>query len=143
MGTPKLGKSKKGSPMHYSVGALIKKDNKFLLIDRVNIPLGFAGIAGHIDKGENPEKALAREIKEESGLKLVSQKLIFIEERKNNICSKRVSVHYWYLFECEVSGEIKRNKTETKSIAWYSQKEIKKLKLEPVWKYWFKKLKII
>ena len=38
--------------IHFSVGALIEKDNKYLLIDRATPPLGFAGIAGHIEEGE-------------------------------------------------------------------------------------------
>jgi 8-oxo-dGTP pyrophosphatase MutT (NUDIX family) len=129
--------------MHYSVGALIKKDGKYLLIDRVQPPFGFAGIAGHIDEGENPEQALKREVEEESGLKIEKYKLLFEEELDWNWCSKGVGIHYWYLYECDVSGKIKENYTETKSIGWYSAEEIKKLKLEPVWEYWFKKIKII
>ena len=53
MTTPKQGRAKNGQPMHYSVGALIKKEDKYLLIDRVKPPLGFAGLAGHIDEGES------------------------------------------------------------------------------------------
>jgi len=147
MKTPKLGKSKNNKPMHYSVGALIKRKNKYLLIDRAIPPFGFAGIAGHIDEGESPEKALFREVEEESGLKIEDYKLIFEEELDWNWCSRGTSVHYWYLFDCRSSGEIKKNYTETKSIGWYSIGEIKKLKLEqklePVWEYWFKKLKLI
>lgn len=139
----KQGKSKNGKLMHYSVGALIKKDNKYLLIDRLKPPLGFAGLAGHIDKDEDEIQALKREIKEESGLKIDSYKVLFEEELDWNWCSKGAGVHYWYLFECNVSGEIKKSYIETKSIGWYIIDEIKKLKLEPVWEYWFKKLKII
>ena len=43
MSNPKQGKSEEGMAMHYSVGALIKKDDEYLLIDRVKPPLGFAG----------------------------------------------------------------------------------------------------
>ena len=60
-----------------------------------------------------------------------------------NKCWRGISIHYWYLFKCNVSGEIKQNHIETKSIGWYDVDEIKKLKLEPAWEYWFKKLKII
>jgi len=140
---PQKSKSKDGKLMHYSVGALIKRGDKYLLIDRVNPPFGFAGVAGHIDRAEDKVKALKREVKEESGLKVKDYKLLFEEELDWNWCSKGVNVHYWYLFECEVSGEVKQNCKETKSIGWYTIKEIKKLKLEPVWKYWFEKLEII
>lgn len=143
MAIPKLGISKKGQPMHYSVGALIKKGNKYLLIDRVKPPYGFAGLAGHIDEGENAEQTLLREVMEESGLKVLNYKCLFEEELDWNVCSKCVGIHYWYLYECEVEGDIKRNELETKSIGWFSKSELKKLTLEPVWMYWFKKLNII
>lgn len=51
-----------GKVHHYSVGALIELNGKYLLIDRAIPPLGFAGVAGHIDEGEAPEHALAREV---------------------------------------------------------------------------------
>lgn len=129
--------------MHYSVGAAIKKDGKYLLIDRANPPFGFAGVAGHIDEGEDKIQTLEREVKEESGLKVESYKLLFEQELDWNWCGKGANSHYWYLFDCKVSGELKRNYIETKSIRWYTPDEIKGLTLEPVWEYWFKKLKII
>lgn len=140
---PKLAKSKKDQPMHFTVGALIEKSGKYLLVDRVQPPLGFAGIAGHVDEGEGPAEALKREVEEESGLKLSSYKLLLEEELDWNWCAKGVNTHYWYLFECKFSGKIKENKRETKSISWFAPEEIKKLKLEPAWQYWFKKLRII
>ncbi|MFH1358377.1 MAG: NUDIX domain-containing protein [archaeon] len=144
---PKLGKSSKGEEMHYSVGAVIKKiengEEKYLLIDRAIPPYGFAGVAGHIDEGERAEESLVREVKEECGLDVVDFKLLFEEERKGNWCSKGCKVHYWYLFECDVKGDVKRSLGETKSIAWFSKDEIKKLKLELVWKYWFEKLGVL
>ena len=129
--------------MHYSVGAIIKKGDKYLLIDRVKPPYGFAGLAGHVDEGENPVDALIREVNEEGNLKVVKHSLLFEEELDWNFCSKGINVHYWNLFECEVIGDVETNAAEAKSMGWYSREEIKKLKLEPVWEYWFEKLNII
>jgi len=143
MAAPKFGRSAQGKEMHYSVGALIEKNGKYLLIDRINPPFGFAGIAGHIDEGENPEQALLREVEEESGLKVEGYKLLFEEELDWNWCSKDIGIHHWYLFACDVSGETKRDYSEAKSMDWYHPHEIKQLKLEPVWEYWFKKLKLL
>lgn len=42
--------------MHYSAGALIRRGDKYLLIDRAKPPFERAGVAGHIDEGESPEK---------------------------------------------------------------------------------------
>lgn len=141
--TPKQAKSKKGQPMHFSVGALIEKDGKYLLVDRAVPPLGFAGLAGHVDEGEEPLGAVKREVEEESGLKVKECQLIFEEELGWNWCARGITTHYWYLYACQTYGEIKQNKRETKSIGWYQPAQIKQLKLEPAWDYWFKKLKII
>lgn len=145
MATPKEYRSKDGKLMHFSVGALIERNGKYLLIDRAVPPLGFAGVAGHVDEGETPPQAVAREVKEEAGLTVHNPQLIFEEELDWNWCSKGVTSHYWYLFRCPIGGkdEIMRSKGETKSAGWYSQEEIKTLKLEPVWEHWLKKLGII
>jgi|SRR3989338_5794792 len=143
MSGPKLGKSTKGKVMHYSVGALIKKDNKYLLIDRNVPPYGFGCPAGHIDGDEATEKAIRREVTEETGLTVESLKLAANGEVEENVCSKGVTVHFWYIFDCKVSGELKMNEREAKSIGWYTREEIKRLKLEPAWVYWFNKLRII
>lgn len=156
MSKPKEGKTKDGGVMHYSAGAVIESTQtgadstrtatdkkKYLLIDRAIPPLGFAGIAGHIDEGETAEESIFREIKEESGLEADSCELLFEEELDWNWCSKGVQSHYWYLYKCKATGELNRSKEEAKSIGWYTKKEIKELKLEPVWEYWFKKLEVI
>lgn len=143
MPAPKQVKSKNGQPMHFSVGALIKKDGKIILVDRAVPPLGFAGLAGHVDEGEEPLVAVKREVEEESGLKVKECQLIFEEELDWNWCARGITTHYWYLYACQVFGEIKQNKREIKSIGWYLPAQIKQLKLEPAWEYWFKKMKII
>ncbi|HLC86963.1 MAG TPA: NUDIX domain-containing protein [Candidatus Nanoarchaeia archaeon] len=143
MATPKLSTSRKGKPMHSSVGAIIKKDDKYLLIDRVHEPFGFASLAGHIDEEETEIEAVKREVEEESGLKILSYKQVLEEEVHENKCHHGINIHYWYVFEADAFGEIKENHRETKSIGWYSKEQIKKLKLEPVWHHFFKKLKIV
>ncbi len=139
MPKPKEGKAKDGKPMHFSVGAFIERDGKYLLIDRAVPPPGFACVAGHIDEGEDEKQAIVREIKEEVGLDAYDLQLLSEEELDWNWCSKGVTGHHWYLFRCSVSGDLERSKTETKSAGWYSREEIKHLKVEPVWEYWIKK----
>jgi len=143
---PKLGKTETGEDLHYTAGAIIRNEKgEILIIERATFPPGFASPAGHIDEGETPEEALVREVKEETGLDVVSFELI--REGGTNViprpCSRGVHHHYWYLFECEVSGEVSRSLQETKSIGWYSREQIKGLVLETVWEYWFKELEII
>ncbi len=140
MGEPKVGKSKNGEVMHYSVGAIIYRDGKFLLVDRLKPPLGWAAVAGHIDEGEGPEEALQREIFEESGLEMVFRELIFEEEVDENACSRGVGVHYWYVYKVGVKGEPVFNPNEAKAMGWFTKEEIEKLSLETVWRYWLGKL---
>lgn len=129
--------------LHYSVGAIIAQNGRFLLIDRVKIPYGFACPAGHINNAETPEQALKRETKEETNLDITKFKLLSEEELEWNYCSRGAHIHHWYLFLCEASGEVKKSDDEAKTINWFTREEIRKLKLEPVWEYWLKKFFII
>lgn len=150
----KLGKTEDGKDLHYSAAAIIKLDQGYVLLDRANPPFGFASPAGHIDNEDFEQEddfdtaavnALKREVKEETNLDVVCFKKLAQEYIPWNWCSKGVEGHEWFLFEVEVevTGNIKRNERETKSIGVFTKDEIKQLKLEPVWEYWFKKLEII
>ena len=72
--------------MHFSVGALIERDGKYLLIERAVPPLGFAGVAGHVDEGEDERHAIMREVKEEIGFDVHDPKLLLEEELDWNWC---------------------------------------------------------
>ena len=101
----------------------------------------------HVDEGEKPKESLVREVKEESGLEVVGQDLLYEEKLDWNWCSKGIDTHYWHLCECEVEGEVNMNERETKSIGWYTFQELQefydKEKLEEVWGYWFEKLGVV
>ncbi|HTX87296.1 MAG TPA: NUDIX hydrolase [Candidatus Nanoarchaeia archaeon] len=128
--------------MHQSAGAIIKdKDGKILMIERKFAPFGWAGPAGHINPGEDPKMAMMREVKEEVGLNVIKSKLIFHEMLDWNRCSGGVVGHDWYLYEVlEWSGELIKEESEVKNIKWVELVELKKIKLEEAYRYWFKKL---
>ncbi len=142
MPEPKQGTNEQGEIFHYSVGAIIEKNGKYLLLDRKFPPLGFAGPAGHIDVHEEPEVSVVREVDEETGLKVESAELLFSEYVDWNWC-RSAKHHHWYVYRCQVSGELKPEWHEMSSLEWYSPDQIKELKLEQVWDYWFKKLGIV
>ncbi len=142
MAMPKIAYSPKGL-VHFSVGAILKKDDKYLLIERASPPEGFACVAGHVDAGENEEQAVRREVKEEASLDVRNCKLLFEKTIYGNVCSKGIPNHHWKVFECEVLNGKERKNNESKSVKWYSPAEIKTLKLEPVWDMILKELKII
>lgn len=131
--------------MHKSVGAIIRnKKGEILMIERKKFPLGWACPAGHVDKGESPEEALRREVKEETGLKIEDFKLLVHEFVEWNECSKGVRGHDWYVYEAvDFEGEIKKADAEAKNIKWVDSSKLRELELEEVWKKWFKQLKII
>lgn len=129
--------------MHYSAGAVVERDGKFLLIDRASPPFGFAAPAGHVDEEESPVEAVAREVREETGLAVVRSEVVGEGLVAWNVCSKGVRGHYWYVFRCDVEGELRRSERETKSAGWYARDVLKGLRWEPVWEYWFRKLKLV
>lgn len=131
--------------MHRSVAAVIRnKEGEVLMLDRVNPPFGWACPAGHVEKGEAPEKAMAREVQEETGLDVKKHKLILHEFLEWNECKRGVRGHDFFVYEVsEWEGNIHKDKLESKDLQWKSVEEIKNLKLEPAWEYFLKKLKII
>ena len=143
MAQPKQGIAPDGRIMHYSVGALIKRGPSYLLFDRVNAPLGYAGPAGHIDEGEDdPALAVAREVLEETGLIVTKSKLLYEEVLPFDTCGRGIEVHHWWFFECEVSGAIRPQPTESRNIGWYTPGVNWPEQIAPPWAYWFRKLGI-
>jgi 8-oxo-dGTP diphosphatase len=128
-----------GRDIHVSVGALIVQDDQILLMERTNPPYGLAGPAGHVDEGETAETAVSREVTEETGLTIITKKLLVEEFIPWNTCSRGVEGHYWYLYGCIVDGKLQRSAEEAKSLGWYAIAELTMDKLEPVWKYWLEK----
>jgi len=148
---------------HKSVGMLVWKDGKLLLIERGQPPFGFAVPAGHLDV-DSFEAGAKRELKEEVGLDAIELKLL-LEEKVSNICRRKNSTwHYWRIYEAKVKGKVQRSLDETKQAGWYSLAEIKNLSnrtkeylegkikeeewedkpgIEPVWYDWFRKLRIL
>jgi len=136
----KEGLTKLGEKKHYSVGIIIEKDNKILMIDRKNFPFGWACPAGHVDQGETPEEAAQREALEEVGLKIKNLKLISEEPDLKNKCSKGIKYHHWFGFTGKIKGEPKISQKEAKNWAWVRKEDLKNLNLEPIWEWWFKKI---
>lgn len=149
---------------HKSVGMLVWRDDKLLLIERAKFPFGFAPPAGHVDGDPLFEDAARRELKEEVGLEATGLKLLF-EGRKDNPCHREGgNWHYSKLYEVTTIGEVKRSEDETKQVGFYSKEDLKLLAqktekflsgktkekewedspgLEPAWYEWLKELKII
>jgi len=95
------------------VGAVICKNNKFLLLERVPSDSmgGFVGIpSGTVEVGEDLLTALAREVQEETGL-IVTSVLEYLGSFDWTSSSGKKTRHFNFLVEVE-DGEIKLNSTE-------------------------------
>jgi 8-oxo-dGTP pyrophosphatase MutT (NUDIX family) len=133
------------NPKHKSAGIIIQNThNELLMIDRANFPYGWACPAGHINEGETPEQAAIRETQEETGLELVDCALLVHEYVGWNECAQGTKGHDWFVYRAlGWEGEIKATNKEAKEIKWQPKADLPRLNLEPVWKYWFEKLKIL
>ena len=147
-----------------SVGMLVWRNDKLLLIERMKPPFGFAPPAGHVEGNDLFEDTAKRELEEEVGLKTKNIEFLIEGRKDNNYCHRGGSWHYWKIYKIEAEGEIKRSEDETKQAGFYSKSDIANLAaktekyirgdikedewqkspgLEIVWYEWLKELKII
>lgn len=111
-----------------TVGAIIERDNKILLTKRNHEP--FKGHwcipGGHIDFGEEPEQAIKREVKEETGLTVTDLKFF----GHYSEIYKEINWHAVALvFICKTEGEVKIDPKEVKEYKWFDKKEALQQKL--------------
>jgi ADP-ribose pyrophosphatase YjhB (NUDIX family) len=112
---------------HTSVGMVVIRNKKLLLIERMKFPFGFAPAAGHVDGDSDYEESAVRELSEEVGLTATSLELLY-EGRKENHCRREDGTwHYWKVYHVETTGNISRSLDETKQAKWYSKKDLQKM----------------
>ncbi len=149
---------------HTSVGMMVWRDGKLLMIERKKFPFGITPPAGHVDDHGGFDEAVKDELREEVGLDAKDLKLL-LEGRKENKCRREEGDwHYWKVYEIIADGEVRPSDDEVNKFSWYGKEEIASLAekteeylvgkiteenwrsspgLEPVWYEWFKQLKII
>ena len=108
-----LTDSQKDGVQKLVVGAVMYKNSKFLLLERVPSDSmgGFVGIpSGTVEAGEDLLTALAREVQEETGL-IVTSVLKYLGAFDWTSSSGKKTRHFNFFVEVE-DGEIKLNPTE-------------------------------
>jgi len=112
--------------MKKTVGAVIEDKGKILLIKRNHEPFrGYWGLpGGHIDEGENAEKAVIREVKEETNLSFKPKFFTNAEEHIDEI-NWHASVEF---FTGVWEGEVKLSNEHTE-YCWFAKAKIKKIDL--------------
>lgn len=85
--------------MKQAVRAIITHNDKILLMLRKkNGQEYYTLVGGHVDDGEDQEKALAREVFEETGLKVAEAQLVFIQNLEEPYSSQ-------FIYTCKVSSD--------------------------------------
>ncbi len=105
-----------------SACAIIIKKGKVLLVRRNRDPYKGTWMfpAGFIDYGEHPEETLAREIKEETGLKLKKAVLFKVMQSEDD---PRSPGHFLFFYKVTVSGtKLQTDKDENQEIGWFEIK---------------------
>lgn len=90
-----------GEMHHESTGVFIRSsDGRFLFFERVAFPFALTVPAGHLDVGEDPRTAAAREIQEEVGFSIDAKELLEIatEEIHGDSCWQGCDIHTWHAF---------------------------------------------
>lgn len=129
--TPRLNEEeKKEEKQKNALAVIVNNDNKILLLKRGKdapwMPSKWALIGGVIEKGESPEKAVSREIKEEIGLEIDKFVKTFTIQRNPN------SVEY--IFACRYEGDptdINLDQSENTNYGWYDVDEMNYLDIVP------------
>lgn len=117
----------KGLKKHINVGAIVKRKNRILLINRRDYPYGLCFPVGHLKFGESINDALKRKVLEDTSLTITSKKLVFHETFPHQ-CKDGGELHEWYIYECKTADDLAIN-TEISDVVWATAGEIKDFNL--------------
>ena len=115
-----------------TVGVLIERDGRWLMIWRANFPPGVAPVAGHVyDEHASYEDAARAEVAEETGLHVEALSHTGILGWQPNRCRRAPGTlgigHVWLIYLATVSGQVKPSEREAQTARWLSQPEIQVL----------------
>lgn len=111
---------------HESVGVFVSNPaKKILFIVRTIFPYGYTVPAGHLEKGENPEKAAIRELFEETSIQTNHLDLFKVEDILDDPCRRGADSHRWhvYTYQLQKNQKITPNKEEGKKPCWLTIEE--------------------
>lgn len=100
-----------------SVAAVVTNERReVLLLDHVLRPVSNWGIpGGFVNAGEQPDKAISRELREETGLELKNVSMVRVRTHNR---------HVEILFRAEATGEARATSREINRAAWFPAADI-------------------
>lgn len=110
-----------------SVMAIILRGQKVLMAKRNREPHKGTWMfpAGYTEFGEHPEESLKRELKEETGLKVTSSKLINVFQAVDDVSAPG---HFIFFYLVKASGELKNGDLkENQEVAWQDINNLPKI----------------
>ena len=116
------------------VGAIIARDSRVLLVRRANPPLqGQWSIPGGlVEVGETTGEALTREVREETGLEVVPERLVEVFERILRDQNSRVEYHFVLIdYLCRISTGEEKPGSDVSELLWASCDELESLAVAP------------
>ncbi len=104
-----------------TAGAVIIDDRGrvLLLKHRFRMGSGWGIPGGYLEKGEQPEAALRRELREEAGLEIEKVELVFVRTFKK---PRQLEI----IFRCHPAGETNQLNYEIQRAAWFAPDELPK-----------------
>jgi len=120
------------------VTAIIKKNGKFLMLKRSGHNKMYSGYwqfpEGGVKFGETPEEALARELREETGLRVKKAKLLGVRASSIEYFHRRLWHFIRIFYYAKVAGEIKLSNKHNE-YKWVSKRGLGKIRLLKGLKY--------
>lgn len=116
------------------MGAIIVQDERILLVRRSNPPLqGEWSIPGGlVETGESTKEAIAREVREETGLEIEVVKLAEVFERILRDRESRVQYHFVLIdYLCRVIAGEAHAASDVSEVRWVKTDDLEKLAVAP------------
>lgn len=118
--------------VHRSVGAIVMCENEVLLLDRRKYPIKHSIPAGHLEEGENPSKAVIRELEEETGIDSFPREDIskVFRGKIEDSCRRGSDFHDWSLYKLRVDKKPDLSSNdEAKGLVWKQESQLEDIDL--------------
>jgi 8-oxo-dGTP pyrophosphatase MutT (NUDIX family) len=135
--TPQDGKwwvDKDNELWHESAGVFVRNPGgKYLFFERTAWPLQYTVPAGHVDNGEAPDAAAARELQEEVGIAASKLTHIATDDVVGDACAGGADAHRWHAYQEDIPTDKEITVSEEgRRPVWMTLEQAKTKELLPV-----------